>query len=272
MRFPPVLLFAAALVCTSAAAPRARAEDAAKIDPAARVEQFSPGPDTTKSTENLTFKRDDRVQSSRATLAGLIEEPTAPLAEKRAPITLAETREKEFITHKDASISTANVLPRKVSPLAGQTARDSFQTKTNIFTSTGRVAEKYQQGIRAANAASVQLQPDLNRQSSFDQLNRFVFKRNGPGTDGGAPLVTAAGGGLASTLPTASGGAASAKAPTRASTAAVAGDAVTDDISSFSGMDIVFPANKPPTAKAIEAWKKQPGGGGLPAAPLFPTK
>ena len=111
------------------------------------------------------------------------------------------------------------------------------------------MAEKYQQGIRAANAASVQLQPDLDRQSTFDQLNRFVFRRNGPGTEGGSALVTAAGGGAATVLPTAAD-----------TTTAAAGNSSGSGGDNIAPMGIIAPPNRPPSAKAVEWWGRQSNG------------
>ena len=151
MRVSPSSLFTLGLAAVLAV-PCARAEDVTKLDPSVRVEKLDPGPDTTKSVGNVDKQRANRIEDSRATLAGLIEEPTAPLADRRAPIELAETRAKTMIERKDAPIST-DLLARKDSPLAGQTARDRFQTKTNPFTDSSLMSVKYQPGIRTAGKA-----------------------------------------------------------------------------------------------------------------------
>ncbi|MEI6862159.1 MAG: hypothetical protein WCL04_07890 [Verrucomicrobiota bacterium] len=245
MRFPASLFFAITFAALGGGA-HALAEDATKLDPSARVETLEPGPGTTKTVETIDKKRADRVQDSRATLAGLIEEPTAPLASRRAPIELAETREKNMIEHKDAPISM-DVLSHRDSPLAGQTARDKLQTKTNAFTDSGRMAEKYQQRIRTATNLNLQVQPELSRQTTFDQFNRFVFRRNGPGTEGGAALVTAAGGGSATQLPQTA-----ASSDASSLRAAGAGE---------SGLGIVgifAPPSRPPSAKALAQWDQNP--------------
>jgi hypothetical protein len=200
MRLAPRPLLAAAALCAGLAV--VRAEDAAKIDPARQAEQFAPGPDNARPTEKIEQQRAERVQDARAALAGLRDEPTAPLADRRAPIDVTETREKNLVERKDAPLATTPI-ERKDSPLSGQTARDQFQPDGSLYRNAGAVAEKFQQGIRDAELARARLQPDLGRQTTFDRLNRFVFKRNGPGTPEGGALVTAAGGGAATALPTA---------------------------------------------------------------------
>ncbi len=255
MRVSPSSLFTLGLAAVLAV-PCARAEDVTKLDPSVRVEKLDPGPDTTKSVGNVDKQRANRIEDSRATLAGLIEEPTAPLADRRAPIELAETRAKTMIERKDAPIST-DLLARKDSPLAGQTARDRFQTKTNPFTDSSLMSEKYQQGIRTAGKAVLQLQPELGRQTTFDQFNRFVFRRNGPGTEGGAALVTAAGGGTATQLPSAP--AMPAPSSSRAAGAGVSGLGV---------VGIFFPPGRPPTSeKARTQWDDKPASPGAPQLP-----
>jgi len=234
-RLAPLSLLAAVLC---AGLPAARAQDTAKVDAAKQAERFAPSPDTARPVERIDNKRDDRVQDARAALAGLIDEPTAALADRRAPVDVSETREKTIVERKDAPLATTP-LERKDSPLNGQAARDQFQSATGAYRNAGTVAEKYQQGLREAESARARLQPDLGRQTTFDQLNRFVYKRNGPGTEGGAALVTAAGGGTATALPTSGG---------------PAGDGPLPIVGASGGiglMGVGFPSERPPPAKKV---------------------
>ncbi len=251
----PLLLLAAALC---AGLPWTRAADPAKVDPAQQVEKYAPGPDTAKPVEKVLEKRADRVQDARAAIAGLIDEPTAPLAERRSPIDMAEAREKKIVERKDAPLATTPI-EHKDSPLNGQAARDRFQSADNAYRGGGSAAEKYRQGLRDADAASVKFQPDLGRQTTFDQLNRFVYKRNGPGTEGGAALVTAAGGGAATQVPVATADAASAPPVT----------------GTGGGLGFLFigaPAAKPPSASAMDKFRTQFGEpGAVPVLPASPT-
>src|SRR6185436_7554481 len=225
----------------------------AKIDPAARVEAFEPGPDTAKRVESIEKTRADRVQNSRAALAGLIEEPTARVAGRRAPIEIAETRAKTIVERKDAAISTADLLPHQDSALAGRSARDLLQPKTSVFAGSGRVVERYQQSISAASGVALPHQTDLGRQTTFDRFNRFVPKRNGPGSEGGSALVTAAGGGAASVLPTAADRPEPESQP----------DFIGGGSSGIELWGVMSAPGKPPPAERVV---QMPGSGPVPAS------
>jgi hypothetical protein len=194
MRVSPTLLLAVAVACAPSGA---RAEDPAKIDPSQQVNALNPSPDTTKTEEKVGIKHEENLQGKRATIPGVIQEPMSPLNGATAPIDVTETHPKNIVPRKDAAISTTP-LPRKDSNLNGQTAPDELQPKANLFSGSGIVAEKFQQRLTDANTANVRLSPELQKTTSFGELNRFVFRHNGPGTENGPGLVTAAGGGPAS--------------------------------------------------------------------------
>lgn len=234
-RLTPLTLLAASL-CVGL--PFVRAQDTAKVDAAKQAERFAPSPEVARPVERIDNKRDDRVQDARAALAGLIDEPTAPIADRRAPVDISETREKTIVERKDAPLATTP-LQRKDSALNGQTARDQFQSATGTYRNAGAVAEKYQQGLREAESARSRLQPDLGRLTTFDRLNRFVYKRNGPGTEGGAALVTAAGGGSATALPTSGGPAGEGPLP------------IVGASGGIGLMGVGFPAERPPPANKV---------------------
>jgi hypothetical protein len=198
MRVLSPLIFVFALAALSVALPHTRADDAAKIDPTARVEALAPSPATTKSTEQVDLIRADRLQDRRATLPGLLEQPTAAIADRRSPIEVTETREK-----KSFELTTA---PIAMEPLAHQDSRYNGQPgptriqpgPDTLYRKSGMV-DRYQQSIRDAYSTGRQSQVVLNQATTFDKFNRFVFRRNGPGTEDGPALVTPAGG--ASSVP-----------------------------------------------------------------------
>ncbi len=195
MRLAPTLLLALAAACVL---PGARAEDPAKVDPSQQVNALNPSPETTKSVNQVEIKHDDTLQGSRATLPGVIEEPKASIGSRAANIDVTETRPKTIITPKEAAISTTP-LANQDSSLNGQSAPGRLQPGVNPFRGSTAVADKFQQRLTDANTANLKIQPDLQRTTSFDQLNRFIFRHNGPGSEGGPGLITAAGGGQAST-------------------------------------------------------------------------
>ncbi|MET0262057.1 MAG: hypothetical protein ABW223_04115 [Rariglobus sp.] len=53
---------------------------------------------------------------------------------------------------------------------------------------------KYQDRMKDAEATAAQRQPKMEKRTSFDKLNRFIFKRNAPGSENGVSMVTPAGG------------------------------------------------------------------------------
>jgi hypothetical protein len=177
MRVSPTLLLAVAVACAPSGA---RAEDPAKIDPSQQVNALNPSPDTTKTEEKVGIKHEENLQGKRATIPGVIQEPMSPLNGATAPIDVTETHPKNIVPRKDAAISTTP-LPRKDSNLNGQTAPDELQPKANLFSGSGIVAEKFQQRLTDANTANVRLSPELQKTTSFGELNRFVFRHNGPG-------------------------------------------------------------------------------------------
>ena len=187
MKIRPILPLVLAVL--GVGLPRIQAEDPTKFDPSQQADKVAPGPDTTKPVESIELKRDDRVQNSRAVLPGLIDEPRAPMADRRAPIDVTETRDKTIIDHKVAPVAT-EPLAHQESRFNGQLAPAQLRP-TDIFPTS--MVEKYETGLRNADTASRLSQPTVAKATSFDKLNRFVFRRNGPGTDGGAALVTPAG-------------------------------------------------------------------------------
>jgi len=194
MRFSPTLLLAVATACTHSVV---RAEDPAKVDPSQQVNALNPAPDTTKVVEHVDLKHADNLQGQRVTLPGTIQEPMAPINGTRAPIDVTETVPKNIVPRKESAISTTP-LPRKESNWNGQTGPDQLQPENHLFSGAKTVADKYQQRLTDANLANARVNPDLQKTTSFGALNRFIFHRNSPGSEGGSALVTAAGGGAAS--------------------------------------------------------------------------
>ena len=179
-----------------------RAEDATKVAPDQQNTQLAPGAgnnDTRLAPGNadnqLPFKRDDRVQNSRFSTPELRDKKMAPLGDKRAPFDMTETHEKNIIDRKD--YPKPEVRDNKMSPQNGRLYRD--QPKGDMV-KTYEMSAKYQDRLTDAATAASQRQPKLEKRTTFDKINRFVFRRNGPGEEGGKSLVTPAGGGTASTV------------------------------------------------------------------------
>ncbi len=186
------LLFVLLAVLPSAAS----AADPTKVTPDQQNTQLAPGADNTDTrltpgnTDNqLPFKRDDRVQNNRFTTPELRDKQLAPVGDRRSPIDVTETREKTIIDRKD--FPKPEVRDNKMSPDNAQMFRT--QPKGDAIKKYDMVG-KYQNRMTDAANASAQRQPKLEKRTTFDKINRFVFRRNGPGEDGNS-LVTKAGGG-----------------------------------------------------------------------------
>ncbi|HTJ77422.1 MAG TPA: hypothetical protein VL357_00335 [Rariglobus sp.] len=178
-----------------------RAEDATKVAPDQQNTQLAPGANNTdtrlapgNADNQLPFKRDDRVQNSRFSTPELREKKLAPDADKRAPFDMTEAHEKNIIDRKD--YPKPDVRENQMSP----ENKEMFyaQPKGDMLKSYNTVA-KYQNRMTDAENAASQRQPKLEKRTTFDKINRFIFKRNGPGENGN-PIVTPAGGGTTSTV------------------------------------------------------------------------
>ncbi len=179
----------------------ARAEDPTKVTPDQRNTRLAPGTDNTDTrltpgnTDNqLPFKRAERVQNNRFTTPELRDKKLAPVGDRRSPIEVKETRDKTIIDRKD--YPKPEVRENKMSPHNTQ----MFQTQpTGDAIKKYDMVGKYQNRMTDAANAAAQHQPKLEKRTTFDKINRFVFHRNGPGADGGS-LVTKAGGGSSTTV------------------------------------------------------------------------
>ena len=196
---PALPLFFGLLAVLSAGV---RAEDPTKIVPEQKNAQLAPGADNNdtrlapgNSKNQLPFKRDDHVQNSRFTTPELRDKEMAPVGERRAPIDVKETREKNILERKD--FPKPEVRERQMSPDNAQMYRD--QPKGDMVKKYDMVA-KYQDRMADAETAASQRQPKFEKRTTFDKINRFVFHRNGPDDADGNGMVSKAGGGTQTTV------------------------------------------------------------------------
>ena len=185
--------------------PATHAADPTRVTPDQQNTQLAPGADNTdnrltpgNSDNQLPFKRDERVQNNRFTTPELRDKKLAPVGDRRSPIDVTETREKTIIDRKE--FPKPEVRDNKMSPENAQMFRT--QPKGDAIKKYDMVG-KYQNRMTDAANAAAQRQPKFEKRTSFDKINRFIFRRNGPGEDGNS-LVTKAGGGSSAAV---SGGA-----------------------------------------------------------------
>jgi hypothetical protein len=238
------------LLATALALAPARAEDATKVDPNQQSQQFSPTPDNVETKKNFDTQPDSKIQDHKADLPGLVDEPKAAVGDKRSPIEVGDTFQRKTYERKEAAISTTPV-PHQESTMNGQTAPDKFQT-TSTYSKSGP-ATQFQQKLSDAFATRQLAGPEVIKQTSFDRVNRFVFKHNAPGSDDGPSMVTAAGGGTASA---ATGAPQQLSSSTKANTAAwnVQNAAATDapqNMSSSGDMRLLMVGSPGPVPKTL---------------------
>jgi hypothetical protein len=194
MRFaPPLLLVSLALVAPL----RVCAEDPAQFDASKQNPKLAPSPGTTdipfspeRDANQRPIQRNDGLQDRRFTPTDKIQRQDAAVGDQRAPIDLRETRDKTIIERKDAP--KPELKDRVLNRRDGEKA--VIQPKGDQIKKYD-MAERYQGRLKDAEAAAAKRQPTFEKRTTFDKINRFVFKRNGPGTDDGKPMVTTAGGG-----------------------------------------------------------------------------
>ncbi|MFA6960592.1 MAG: hypothetical protein WC205_07580 [Opitutaceae bacterium] len=170
------------------------AGDSLQVDPAKRDTQLSPTPESAdtplspnRETNQRTFWRNDHVQDQRFSAPDKIERKDAVMGDKRASIDVTETREKNMIDHKE--FSTPELREREINRHDGE---KSFIQPEGDQVRKFDTVTKFQGRMTDADNTEFRRQPKLEKKLSFDKLNRFVFRRNGPGSESGQATVTPA--------------------------------------------------------------------------------
>ncbi len=171
------------------------AEDPSRIDAEKKNSQLAPSPDNadmplspSRETNQRPFLRNDNVQDQRFRAPEMIERKDAAIGDRRAPIDMKEKREKTIIDRKD--YPKPEVREREMNRHDGE--KSIIQPKGDQVKTYDKVS-KYQSRMQDASA-SAQRQPSFEKRTTFENLNRFIFKRNGPGSEGGNAVVSTAGG------------------------------------------------------------------------------
>lgn len=176
-----------------------RAKDPSRIEAGKQNTQLAPTPDTAdtplspnRDGNQRPFLRNDHLQDQRFNAPEVIERKDAAVGERRAPIDMVEKREKTIIDRK--AYPKPDVRERELNRHDGEKSR--IQPTGDMVKSYDKVS-KYQGRMTDAETAAAQRQPKFEKRTTFEKLNRFIFKRNGPGTPDGTPMVTPAAGGPA---------------------------------------------------------------------------
>jgi hypothetical protein len=189
------LLLAAALAALGVVGGRAAAPS--QFDPSNKNDQLAPTPERTdtrlapnQEANQRPIERNDRLQDQRFTAPDNIERKDASVGEKRAPIEMKETRDKTVIQRKDAPKPELKTWDKN-----RQSGEKFNRQPTGDDVKKYEMADKYQGRMTDAKTAAAQRQPKMEKRTTFESINRFLFKRNGPGTPDGQAMVTPAAGG-----------------------------------------------------------------------------
>jgi hypothetical protein len=190
MRVTPLLFIA-----VSVALPLGlRAEDVTKVDAAQRNTDLAPTPESSdtrlspgRETNQRPFLRNEHLQDQRFSAPENFERKEAIVGERRAPIDITETREKNIIERKD--FTKPEVRDRELNRHDGE--KSFIQPKGDQVKKYDTVS-KYQSRMADADSGQFQRKPSLEKRTTFEKLNRFIFKRNAPGSENGNPTVTTA--------------------------------------------------------------------------------
>jgi hypothetical protein len=195
MRVTPLLLLVFSVVLPFGL----HAKDPSKVDASRRNTDLAPTPESAdnrlspgREANQRPFFRNEVVQDQRFNAPENIERKDAIVGERRAPIDITETREKNIIERKD--FTKPEVRERVLNRHDGEKAR--IQPQGDQIKKYDTVS-KYQSRMADADSGQFQRQPSLEKRTTFEKLNRFIFKRNGPGSEDGTPAVTLAAGGPA---------------------------------------------------------------------------
>lgn len=173
----PALACLLALLC---AAPALARDPAARIDAAKRNRISTAG--STITPEVTAPERADGVQDKRFDHGELREQPRATVGDRRAGIDLKEGRDKNLVTPELKTYEQLNYDTNAYSD------RRSGRFNTGEQTYRTALVERYQTSL--SDAAEAAPKTVVKERTTFDSLNRFIFRRNRPQGD---DLMTAAG-------------------------------------------------------------------------------
>ena len=121
--------------------------------------------------ENQPIERNEVLMDKRVETQTIPHEKAA-VGDRRSQITVEETREKElFVTPAPKKY---DVVERKDSPWAGKKSR--YSTSEDAYRS--KVAIRFQDKIGDASPISRNVKPVVSQRTTFDKVNRFVFRKN----------------------------------------------------------------------------------------------
>lgn len=145
--------------------------------------QASPGRlDTSKrarvsTEEKVVLPENKPIERNEVLMDKRVETETVPhkeaaVGDRRSSIAVEETRDKELYVTPDPK--KYDVVERKESPWAGKKSR--YSTSEDAYRS--KVAIRFQDKIGDASPIGKGVKPFTSQRTTFDKINRFVFRKN----------------------------------------------------------------------------------------------
>lgn len=122
--------------------------------------------------ENKPLERNEVLMDKRFDTQ-TVERKDAIIGERRSAITVEEGREKKLFVTPDRK--EYDVIERKESVWSGKQSR--FSTSEDAYRS--KVATRFQDKIGEASPVTKEVKPAISQRTTFDKVNRFVFRKNG---------------------------------------------------------------------------------------------
>ena len=139
---------------------------------ASKKARVSTAEDQVVLPENRPIEKNEIVQDKRF-VGKTVERKDAIVGERRSTIRVEETREKKlFVTPEKKQFE---VQERKMSAWDGKQSR--FSTSEDAYRS--RMAVRFQDKIGEAAPLVDNVKPVVSQRTTFDKVNRFVFRKNG---------------------------------------------------------------------------------------------
>ncbi len=161
--FTVIAVLAMSAAWADTAAPGAM--DPAKRDDRLSTEQKAVLPEA-KPLQRNEVLLDKRVETP------LITRKEASVGDRRSSIAVGETREKKLFSSPERK--DTKVIDRKDSQWSGKMSR--YSTADDAYRS--RSALRFQDKISDASPVSRNVQPVVEKRTTFDRINRFVFQKN----------------------------------------------------------------------------------------------
>lgn len=165
---------AAGLIAFLVFVPGLQARDpAARINPAKRNDVYTS--DQQVKPDVKPPQLDDSLQQKRFDTGQVKEQPRAPEADRRAPFDLKESKDKNLVTPER---KTYDKIEYDRNAMSEQRA-DRFKTGEQTYRTS--LSDRYQSSLHDAEDAAPKT--TVKKRTTFESLNRFVFRRNGDAAD-----------------------------------------------------------------------------------------